>query len=50
MKWGEKLTKYRLLIRMWVKQDKLYNTAKEAQEAGEKIAKPEDIAVEEVDE
>jgi len=35
---------------MWVKQDKLYNTAKEAQEAGEKIAKPEDIAVEEVDE
>lgn len=54
---GEKLTlamkketKYRLLIRIWVKQDKLYDTAKAAHEAGEKIAKPEDIAVERVDE
>jgi len=35
---------------MWVKQDTLYDTAKEAQEAGEKVAKPEDIAVEQVDE
>jgi len=47
---GENLTKYRLLIRIWVPQDKLYNTAKEAHDAGEKIAKPEDIAVERVDE
>lgn len=47
---GENMTKYRLLIRMWVRQDKLYDTAKEAHEAGEKIAKPEDIAVERVDE
>jgi len=38
--------KYRLLIRIWVKQDKLYDTAKEAHEAGLKIAKPEDIAIE----
>jgi len=39
------MTKYRLLIRMWIKQDKLYDTAADAKEAGEKIAKPEDVAV-----
>jgi len=42
--------KYRLLIRIWVPQDHLYSTPREAQEAGEKIAKKEDIAVEEVKE
>jgi len=56
---GEKLTlemrketptKYRLLIRMWIKQDKLYSTAAAAKEAGEKIAQPEDVAVEPVEE
>jgi len=35
---------------MWVKQDPLYDTAKAAHEAGMKIAKPEDISVERVDE
>lgn len=35
---------------MWVKQDKLYDSAEEAYKVGEKIAKPEDIAVEEVGE
>jgi hypothetical protein len=34
---------------MWVKQDKLYDTSKEAYEEGYKIAKPEDVAVEEVE-
>jgi len=38
-----------LLIRMWVKQDKLYDSAKEAQEVGLKVAKPEDVAVEPVE-
>jgi len=34
---------------MWVKQDKLYDSAKEAEEVGLKIAKPEDIAMETVE-
>jgi len=41
--------KYQLLIRMWVKQTTLYDTAKEAYQVGLKVAKPEDIAVEEVE-
>jgi len=41
--------KYQLSIRMWVKQTKLYDTAEEAYKVGQKVAKPEDIAVEEVD-
>lgn len=42
--------KYRLFIRMWIKQDKLYDSAEEAYEVGRKIAKEEDITVEEVEE
>jgi len=41
--------KYQLLIRMWIKQDKLYDTSKEAYEEGCKIANPKDVAVEEVE-
>jgi hypothetical protein len=41
--------KYQLSIRIWVKQDKLYDTAQEAYAIGQKVAKPEDIAVEEVE-
>jgi len=40
--------KYQLLIRIWVPQDHLYDTVAEAYEAGQKIAKPEDIAIVEI--
>lgn len=46
----EEKKKYQLLIRMWVKQDKLYDSADEAYDAGRKIANEEDIAVEPVEE
>lgn len=42
--------KFQLLVRIWVKQTPLYNTATEAYEVGRKIAKEEDITVEEVEE
>jgi len=44
-----KKKKFQLLIRMWVKQDKLYDTVAEAYEVGKKIAKEEDIATEPVE-
>jgi len=42
--------KYRLFIRMWVKQNRLYDSAEKAYEVGRKIANEEDITVEEVEE
>jgi len=42
--------KYQLSIRMWIKQSKLYDSAKEAYEAGRKIASEENFAVETVEE
>jgi len=43
------MSKYALFIRMWVRQMTLYDSAEKAYEAGRKIAKEEDIAVEEVE-
>lgn len=37
--------KFRLYVRLWVKQDPLYNSSMDAHSAGLKTSKPEDIHV-----